>query len=56
MGPFILAMAILSGNHGSITSFTAVYGNKAACEAAAKANRERISSGTVILATCTSQT
>lgn len=52
---FILTMVILLGGdiHGTVTSFSTEYSSKQACEAAKTANREALSAGKVLLATCT---
>lgn len=52
---YILAFVILSANGLSINSFTAEYNSKQACEEAKELNRQQLSRGSVILATCTAK-
>lgn len=53
MGVFILTMAIIAGAHDSCTTIVAEYQTYKTCKAALDTNRLALSSGTVILATCT---
>lgn len=49
---FILTMIIKTGQ-GDITSFTVEYSSENTCNIAKDKNREALSGGNVILATCT---
>lgn len=49
---WILTMVILTASNGT-TSFTAPYDSEPMCRVAVKANSDSLSSGRIILATCT---
>jgi hypothetical protein len=50
---FILTMVLLLGSGTGATSITVEYSSQAKCMAAKDLNRENLSSGKVVLATCT---
>lgn len=52
---YILTMVIMTSTNSNISSFTVVYTSKEKCEAARAINREALTKGSVILATCTPQ-
>ena len=50
---FVMMIVFKNGSGSSITSVTADYTSQKKCEAAIEHNRQQLTAGTVILATCT---
>lgn len=53
MSAVILTMIIYFGGYSGAVTIVAEYSNLQNCQLAAEANREKLTSGKVILATCT---